>query len=117
MGARQSADTLVVLTTLGSADEARTFVRRLVEGRLVACGTVLGPATSIYRWKGAIEEAGETQVLLKTRRDRWDDLQRAVRQFHPYDVPELIALPVTVGLPGYLAWLERETAVAGEASA
>lgn len=116
MGARDHGDYLVVLTTLGTSEAARTFVRRLVEDRVIACGTVLGGATSIYRWQGALEETGEVQVLLKTRRDRWPDLTEAVHTHHPYDVPELVALPVAAGLPAYLEWVERETATAGEAT-
>lgn len=116
MGARDNATYLLVLTTLGSAEDARTLVRRVVQDRVAACGTVLGGATSIYRWKGAVEEAEEVQVLLKTHRDRWDDLQTAVRTLHPYEVPELIALPITRGLPDYLEWVGHETQ-AGERSA
>lgn len=103
------APAIVVLTTLPNAGEAKAFVRRLVEERVVACGTVLGEVTSIYRWQGAIEEAGETQVILKTRRDRWDALQAAVRTAHPYDVPELLALPVESGLGAYLEWVAAQT--------
>ena len=109
------ASAIVVLTTLPNAGEATALVRHLVEERLVACGTVLGDVTSIYRWKGAIEEARETQVILKTRSDRWEALQAAVRSAHPYDVPELLALPVASGLGAYLEWVAAETtAHAGE---
>ena len=107
------ASAIVVLTTLPNAGEAKALVRRLVEQRVVACGTVLGDVTSIYRWNGAIEEAGETQVILKTSRDRWEALQEAVRSSHPYDVPELLALPVESGLGAYLAWVAAETAAHG----
>ncbi|UCF41365.1 MAG: divalent-cation tolerance protein CutA [Gemmatimonadota bacterium] len=103
------APAIVVLTTLPTAAEAKAFVRRLVEQRVVACGTVLGDVTSIYRWQGAIEEAGETQVILKTRQDRWDALQAAVQASHPYDVPELLAVPVASGLGAYLEWVATET--------
>ncbi|MGD2135833.1 MAG: divalent-cation tolerance protein CutA [Gemmatimonadales bacterium] len=105
--------TLVVLTTLPSEQEARAFVRRLVEDRVVACGTVLGAVTSIYRWHGTVEEAAETQVLLKTRRERWNALVGAARESHPYDVPELLALPVDAGLPAYLDWVRTETSAEG----
>lgn len=100
---------LMVFTTLPTAEGARTLVRGLLDARLVACGTVLDHATSIYRWEGAIEESAEAQVILKTRRDRWDDLVGAVRAAHPYDVPELVAVPVADGLPTYLAWVTEET--------
>lgn len=104
---------ILVLTTLPSADEGRALVRRLVEDRIAACGTVLPGATSIYWWKGEVAEATEAQVLLKTRRDRWDDLQAAIRAGHPYEVPELLAIPVTAGLPAYLQWLKEATPVKG----
>lgn len=103
------APAIVVLTTLPTPSEAKAFVRRLVEERVVACGTVLGEVTSVYRWEGAVEETGETQVILKTRRDRWEQLEAVVRSAHPYDVPELLALPVESGLGAYLEWVAAET--------
>jgi periplasmic divalent cation tolerance protein len=107
------SDTLVVLTTLPSDGEAQALVRRLVEDRLVACGSVLGPVSSVYRWEGRVEEASETQVLLKTRRGRWPALLAAVEALHPYDVPELLAVPVALGLPAYVDWIGNETAEEG----
>jgi periplasmic divalent cation tolerance protein len=105
-----SNEPLLVLTTLASADEARAFVRALVDARLVACGTLLPGATSIYRWEGTITEEPEVVVLLKTDAGRWDALAAAVQQRHPYQVPELLALPVARGLPAYLSWLAGEVA-------
>jgi len=102
------ASALVVLTTLGSEDEARAFVRALVERRLIACGTLLGGAHSIYRWEGEVKEETEVVVLLKTDASRWDALAAAVRERHPYQVPELLALPVSRGLDLYLSWLKSE---------
>ncbi len=98
---------MVVLTTLPDAETARSFVRRLVEQRVVACGTVLGSATSIYHWEGALEESSEVQVILKTRRDLWEQLEAAARAAHPYEVPELLALPVATGLGSYLDWVSE----------
>jgi periplasmic divalent cation tolerance protein len=99
---------LVVVTTLGSEQEARTLVRTLVEARLVACGTLLGGARSIYRWEGELTEEPEVVVLLKTDVSKWEALAAAVREHHPYDVPELLALPVNRGLDLYLSWLASE---------
>lgn len=110
MSAVTHSDHIIVLTTLPSPDAARTFVRRMVETRVAACGTVLPNATSVYWWEGALEEASEVQVILKTRRDRWEALQAAVQQHHPNDVPELLALPVIEGLPAYLDWVATEAA-------
>ena len=99
---------LLVLTTLGSADEARNFVTGLVADRLVACGTLLPRAASIYRWEGAITEEDEVIVLLKTDASKWDELSAAVQDRHPYEVPELLAVPVERGLELYLSWLTSE---------
>lgn len=110
MTAQDSAP-IVVLTTFADGDAARSFVRRLVDERVAACGTVLAGATSIYRWEGDITEADETLVVLKTTRARWPELAAAAKHLHPYDVPELLALPVEAGLPAYLAWLTEETRV------
>jgi periplasmic divalent cation tolerance protein len=103
---------IVVLTTLASADAARALVRRLVEDRVVACGTVVPGATSIYRWQGAVTTDDEALVLLKTVGARWDARVAAIERHHPYDVPELLALPVSAGLPSYLSWVEAESAEA-----
>ena len=116
MNSPDTTSHIVVLTTLPDEEHARALVRRLVEERVVACGTVLGRVTSVYRWEGAIEEAAEVQVLLKTRRDLWKRLEAAVREKHPYDVPELLALPVESGLEAYLEWVSEETADQGGAS-
>ena len=99
---------LLVLTTLGSADAARTLVQGLVADRLIACGTILPAGESIYRWRGAITTESEVVVLMKTRAERWEALQTAVAARHPYDVPELLAFPVERGLDAYLAWLGEE---------
>jgi periplasmic divalent cation tolerance protein len=103
-------DYLVVLTTLGSLADARELLRRLVDERLVACGTILPGVTSIYRWSGSVTEESEVVVLLKTHKRRWKALQQAVAAHHPYEVPELLALPVTAGLDRYLGWVSLETA-------
>ncbi len=99
---------LVVLTTLGNAEAARAFVTALVEDRLVACGTLLPGVKSIYRWEGKLTEEGEVVVLLKTDAAKWDALCAAVKARHPYQVPELLAVPVERGLDDYLAWLASE---------
>lgn len=109
MPSHESPETLVVLTTLRDGDQARTLVRRLVEARLVACGNVVPGVESIYRWDGAVQEDAEVLVLLKTRPERWEALREAIAAFHPYDVPELLALPVAGGLGPYLAWIATQT--------
>ncbi len=98
-----------MIATAPSADAGRDIVTALVERRLIACGTVLDGATSIYRWKGAIETAPEAVLLLKTTTERWRELADVFPSLHPYDVPELIAVPIAAGLEPYLEWLSAET--------
>jgi periplasmic divalent cation tolerance protein len=99
---------LVVLTTLATEADARALVTSLVAARLVACGTLVAGARSIYRWEGKVTEEAEVVVLLKTDAAKWEDLCAAVRERHPYQVPELLALPVARGLDRYLSWLTQE---------
>ncbi len=100
---------LVALTTAPSAEAARVLVRSLVERRLVACGTIIPGATSIYWWRDAVEENAECVVMLKTTAARWSELAAALPGLHPYDVPELVALPIVAGHGPYLEWLRAET--------
>ena len=105
-------DAIVVLTTLASPDEAHQFVRTLLERRLIACGTLMPGAKSLYRWQGKISEEQEVVVLLKTRAARLETLRIAFAELHPYKVPELLALPVEAGLEKYLEWINSETTLA-----
>ena len=105
-------DALVVLTTLATVDEAASLVRSLLDRRLIACGTILPGARSLYRWEGKIADEQEVVVLLKTRSARLEPLEVAFSELHPYRVPELLALPVTAGLDKYLSWIGAETALA-----
>jgi len=100
---------LAVLTNLPDSDSAFNLARELVHLRLVACANVLSPATSFYRWEGKEEQAPEIPVLMKTTEARYGELETAIRKLHPYSVPEIIAWPVTRGLPAYLDWVEQET--------
>ena len=81
----------------------------LVERRIAACVNIGAAVESVYRWAGGVETATETPMLIKTAAGRYADLQAALREHHPYDVPEIIALPVAEGLPAYLDWVEAET--------
>lgn len=103
-------DKILVFTTCGSAEEAAALARRLVELRLAACVTVLAGARSLYRWKGAVEESGEWLLLIKSRRDLFDRLRAEIAAQHSYEVPELLALPVSAGSAEYLAWMDGELA-------
>jgi periplasmic divalent cation tolerance protein len=101
---------LVAITTLGTESDARALVTALVEDRLIACGTLLPAARSIYRWDTRVVEESEVVVLLKTDTGRWDALRAAVERRHPYQIPELLALPVSDGLERYLSWIASEVA-------
>jgi periplasmic divalent cation tolerance protein len=108
----QSTDALVVLTTVSSDAEAVALVRGLLERRLIACGTLLPGARSLYRWDDKLADEPEVVVLLKTRADRLAELEAACGSLHPYTVPELLALDVAAGNGRYLEWLTTETAPA-----
>jgi len=99
---------LVAITSLANEADARALVTALVEDRVIACGTLLPGARSIFRWEGRVGEESEVVVLLKTDASRWDALRAAVERRHPYQVPELLALPVLHGLERYLSWLSSE---------
>jgi periplasmic divalent cation tolerance protein len=102
-------DKIVVLSTCGSAEEAERIARALVEGRLAACVNILPGLRSIYRWEGAIEDAQECLLLIKTTRDQFERLEAEVRRLHSYEVPELLAVQVVAGPEDYLNWITEST--------
>src|SRR5688572_18894183 len=104
-------DATVVLTTVANDDEAVKLVRTLLERRLIACGTLLPGARSLYRWQGKIADEKETVILLKTRSARVEALQEAFTELHPYKVPELLVLSVDTGLGKYIDWINEETSL------
>lgn len=108
MAERESGISLV-LTTLPDEGTARQLARRLVDERLIACGTVIAGVASIYRWKGATEEAGEVLLLMKTREELVPRLFERAAALHPYEVPELVALRATDVAAAYAGWLRDET--------
>lgn len=101
----QSENTVRVETTADSRDGAERVARSVVEHRLAACAQVSGPITSFYRWEGEVQSDEEWMVVIKTAADRLDDLTAHIIGVHPYDVPEVVAVPVTGGNPAYLAWV------------
>lgn len=103
------APIITALTTAPSTEAAKRLVRSLVERRVIACGTVLPGAISIYRWQGVVAEEEEVVVLMKTTAERWAELAATLPGLHPYEVPELLALPVADGHPPYLEWVRAET--------
>lgn len=104
-----AAAAILVLTSLPDGDSARRLARELVEARLAACVQIGAPVESLYHWRGRLETATEVPVAIKTRSAAWPDLERAIRASHPYELPEIVAVPIEKGLPGYLAWLAKET--------
>ena len=99
---------IAVLTNLPDSDSAFNLGRELVHLRLAACVNVLAPATSFYRWEGREEQATEVPLLIKSTDARYAELEREIRKRHPYSLPEIIAWPITSGLPEYLRWVEEE---------
>ncbi len=97
----------VVLTTAADAEEASRLGRTLIEEGLVACATLIPSVRSIYRWQGAVEEATETLLLLKTAPDQLGALEARLQALHSYKTPEFLVLPVESGSPGYLEWLQN----------
>jgi len=102
-------DALVVLVTAPSPEKAAEIARALVEERLAACGNVVPGLRSIYRWEGKVQDDAEALLVLKTTRGRFEALRDRVLALHPYEVPEVIALPVERGSDPYLAWIAAET--------
>jgi periplasmic divalent cation tolerance protein len=94
---------VVVLCTFPDVEKARAIAAELVERRLAACVNLLPGVESIYRWEGKVERAGEVLAVIKTT--RYPELETALKELHPYEVPEILALPVAAGLAGYLKWL------------
>ena len=102
-------DALVVLVTTPSPERAAEIARALVEERLAACGNVVPGLRSIYRWEGKVQDDAEALLVLKTTRARFEALRDRVLALHPYEVPEVLALPVEAGSARYLAWIAAET--------
>lgn len=102
-------DYIQVLISIDSEEGARALQRLLVERRVAACVQVIGPISSTYWWQGQIEEAQEWLCLAKTQANHYDTLESLVKDNHPYDVPEILALPILTGNKDYLDWIETET--------
>ena len=98
-----------VSTTTDQREDAERIAREIVEQRLAACVQILGPIASTYWWQGKIESAPEWLCLIKTRKDLYEELERAIKAIHPYETPEIIAVPLIAGSADYVAWVEQET--------
>ena len=104
------AEALLVLTNCPDEAAADRIALALVEQGFAACVNQLPPVRSIYRWQGNVERAVEVPLLIKTTRERYGDVEQAIRHLHSYEVPEIIALPIVAGHVAYLRWIESETA-------
>lgn len=102
-------DCLIVMTNLPDRETADRIAQHLVESRLAACANILASCHSVYRWQGRVETADEIPLILKTTRATYPALESALRAAHPYDVPEILAVPAAGGLTAYLDWVAAET--------
>jgi len=109
-----SNDILLVFTNLPDAQSAKKLAQQLVESRAAACVNQLAPCSSTYRWQGNIESATEVPLLIKTTRLAYPRLEKLIREAHPYELPEIIAVSLTDGLPAYLDWVANETKITEE---
>ncbi len=95
----------VILTTVDSQDAAERIADEVLKNRLAACVQVIGPIRSKYWWKGSIESSEEYLILIKSRKNLYKEVEDLIREIHPYEIPEIIALPVEEGLEDYLKWM------------
>ena len=100
-----------MLTNLPDSASAGSLARQIIEARAAACVNQLAPCTSTYRWKGKIEVATEVPLLIKTTRAAYPKLENLIHMAHPYELPEIIAVPLVVGFPAYLSWVNKETGI------
>jgi periplasmic divalent cation tolerance protein len=105
----KAEDICLVITNLPDRDSAAKLAHALIEKRLAACVNILSPCRSVYRWKGRTEDAEEFPLLIKSTLARYPELEAAIRAAHPYELPEIIAVPLAGGLPAYLEWVGAET--------
>jgi periplasmic divalent cation tolerance protein len=101
---------LQVFTTIDDAQAAERIARALVEARLAACVQIAGPIASVYRWKGKVEQAREWLCIIKSREALYRKIEAEIKRLHPYDVPEIIAIPICKASGDYICWLEQATA-------
>lgn len=100
--------TLLVFTNLPDRAAAERLAGTLIEKRVAACVNILAPCRSVYRWEDAVQNDEEHPLLIKTTDERYPELEAAIRAAHPYELPEIVAVPIERGLPAYLAWVEAE---------
>jgi len=103
------SEVLLVLTSLPDQASAKRIAEALVENHAAACVNILAECSSVYRWQGKVETANEVPLLIKTTRAAYPQLEKIIQTHHPYELPEIVAVFVDDGLPGYLQWVMQET--------
>ncbi len=107
----ESSPYRVVFSTFPSRDAAQTVARILIEQRLAACVNIVGGVHSVYRWEGEVETSDEVLLIIKTRQEAYGRLERALRERHPYELPEVLCVAIDNGLPAYLSWIDASLVV------
>ena len=105
------SDILLGITNMPDTESAARLAQQIIEARAAACVNQLAPCTSTYRWQGNIETASEVPLLIKTTKAAYPRLEKLIREEHPYELPEIIAVSVDAGLPAYLSWVSNETEI------
>jgi len=101
-------DYIQIFTTTASKEDAKNISREVVQKRLAACTQIIGPITSTYWWKDQVEEEEEWLCIMKTANKLYGELEKLIKGIHPYEEPEIVAVPIISGSQGYLEWLEKE---------
>jgi len=97
-----------VFTTTEKKEDAEKIAKILLEKRLAGCVQIIGPVSSLYWWRGRMEKSEEWLCLIKSREDLYDELEKTIKENHPYEIPEIIAIPIRYGSRSYLEWLDVE---------
>ena len=100
---------LLVMTTVPDAEVGQIIAEKVIEERLAACVTLQAACQSLYWWQGKITQDQEHILFIKTKKESYPDLEEKIHQVHPYDIPEIIALPIFTGSKDYLHWIDKET--------
>ena len=111
---KSMGEKLLVITNLPDTESATKLAKQIISERAAACVNQLAPCTSTYRWQDNIESASEVPLLIKTTRSAYPRLEKLISEVHPYELPEIIAVPLTAGLPEYLSWIDKETIIIKE---
>jgi len=102
---------IIVFTNVPDREAGSRIAEALIAGKLAACVNILAECTSIYRWQGAVETAAEFPLMIKTRAEMYEDVEALIRSLHPYELPEIIAVPVEAGSPAFLDWIKTQTTI------